>query len=292
VYGSCAKMKLKLEIPVEIGNSDQDESIAYKGAPMRKLSVLFLGLAALSLVPRAHAGVSSCVITGSTLSCTGTLGTPEDVFTKSFIASGSSVTIQTFGFGGGTNAASQSISAGGFDSLVALFSGTGPTASILLDGGGNPVASADNLSLFSPGCPPAGTVTIGPPPPVCGDNALVATVTFGLPYTLLLTDANFVPCAVNPGPPPAGGCTTNLSANPVDPSQYGDLSGGVFKTCNGFDAFGNPICAIDNGKFAVDISGVVTPEPDTLLLFGSGILGICWKGRRRASRGGVSTRKT
>jgi hypothetical protein len=209
------------------------------------------------------------------------LSAPENVFTDTFVASGSSVTVQTFGFGGGTNAAGQAISAGGFDSLVALFSGSGPTATILVDGSGNPFASADNLTLFSPGCPPAGTVLMGVTN-VCGDNTLVASVTPGLTYTLLLTDANFVPCAVNPGPPPANGCTTNLSANPVDPNQYGDLTGGVFQTCN-FDSSGQT-CNTDTGSFAVDISPVATPEPATLVLLGSGLLAAGWRSRRRVSR--------
>jgi hypothetical protein len=258
---------------------------AQKGNSMKRAYALLFGLLPFLLVQPAQADSSSCAATGSTISCTGNLSAPENVFTDSFVATGSSVTIQTFGFGGGTNAAGQVISSGGFDSLVALFSGLGPTASILVSAG-NPVASADNLSLFSPGCPPAGTVTLGTP--VCGDNALVATVIPGMTYTLLLTDANFIPCAVNPGPPPAGGCTTLLSANPVDLSQYGDLTGGVFQTCNGFDANGNPICANDTGNFAVDISHATTPEPTTLLLLGSGLLGIVWQRRRHASR--VSSR--
>jgi hypothetical protein len=266
---------------------------------MKKLALLFFALFAFPFIQTARADPSSCVTTGNTISCTGNLSAPENVFTGTFVALGSSVTVQTFGFGGGTNAAGQVIPAGGFDSLVALFAGTGPTATILVDGSGNAVASADNLfPSFSPGCGPAGagTVTIGTPPAVCGDNALVATVTSGLIYTLLLTDANFVPCAVNPGPPPANGCTTNLSANPVDPSQYGDLTGGVFQTCNGFDALGNPICATDTGNFAVDISPVVTtvvtPEPTTLLLFGSGLLVVSWRSRKRASRTVVMKNKS
>jgi hypothetical protein len=44
-------------------------------------------------------------------------------------------TVQTYGLGGRTNVAGTVISAGGFDSLVALFSGTPTSASILTSGG-------------------------------------------------------------------------------------------------------------------------------------------------------------
>jgi PEP-CTERM motif-containing protein len=256
---------------------------------MRKLSTFVLLFVTFCWVQTARADSSSCTTTGNTISCIGNLSVPENVFTDTFVALGSSVTVQTFGFGGGTNAAGQVISAGGFDSLVALFAGTGPTATILVDGSGNPIASADNLTLFSPGCPSAGTVLMGVTN-VCGDNALVATLTPGLTYTLLLTDANFVPCAVNPGPPPANGCTTNLSANPVDPSQYGDLTGGVFQTCN-FDSSGLT-CITPTGNFAVDISPAATPEPATLVLLGSGLLAASWGARRQASGGGASGSKS
>jgi len=238
---------------------------------MRKLSTFVLLFVTFCWVQTARADSSSCTTTGNTISCTGNLSAPENVFTDTFTALGSSVTVQTFGFGGGTNAAGQAIPAGGFDSLVALFAGTGPTATILVDGSLNPVASADNLTLFSPGCPPAGTVLMGVTN-VCGDNALVATLTPGLTYTLLLTDANFVPFAVNPGPP----TSVNLS------DGFGDLTGGVFQTCN-FDAKGQT-CITPTGNFAVDISPAATPEPATLLLLGSGLFGLGWRVRRRAPR--------
>jgi len=249
---------------------------------MKILSGLILSLTALLWVQSARANtISTCTPLGAVTSCTGTLGTPEDVFTETFTPTAASVTIQTFGFGGGTNAAGQLIPSGGFDSLVALFSGPATSATVLTDGIGNPIASADNLTLFSPGCPPAGTVLLDATP-TCGDNTLVAAVTPGDTYTLLLTDANFVPLAVNPQVPGAFDLTDTTSSNYGGTNgAYNDLSGGVFQTC------GLSTCLTDTGNFAVDItagSAVSTPEPGTLVLLATGLLSLAGFRRRRSQR--------
>src|SRR5579863_1009654 len=141
----------------------------------------------VSAQPASANTMSTCAAVAQGVSCTGTLDTPEDTFLETFTLSGdSTIAVQTFGFGGGTNAAGDAIAAGGFDSLVALFSGPPASASVLTSGG-NPVASADTLTLFSPGCPPAGTVTVGTVSGVCGDNLLTASLLPGI-YTLLLSD--------------------------------------------------------------------------------------------------------
>ena len=63
---------------------------------------------------------------------TGTLSSPEDtVLIPLNLLTGGMVTLQTFGFGGGTNAAGTVVPAGGFDPFVGLFYGTGPTALFL-----------------------------------------------------------------------------------------------------------------------------------------------------------------
>jgi hypothetical protein len=224
-----------------------------KKRPLKNAPWLILCCAAVA----ANANtVSICSTPASSISCTGTLGTPEDVFLETFtLAASSSVTVQTYGFGGGMNAAGTLISPGGFDSLVALFSGPADHATVLTDASSNPIASADTLSLFSAGCPPAGTVMVGSVPGNCGDNQLPASLGPGT-YTLLLSDANFVPVAVNPGLPGAFDLT--------DPSVYTDLTGGAFQTCASLTD-----CNIDTGNFAVDISGSPTapspvPEPASL----------------------------
>ncbi|MBV9158655.1 MAG: DVUA0089 family protein [Acidobacteriaceae bacterium] len=92
---------------------------------------------------------SSALGWSSTISYTGSLANPEDLFqTTVRLSSPGTLTLQTWGFGGGTNAASHPIAPGGFDPLVAVF--TGAAATSLVNG------TADDLTNYSSfaGCPP------------------------------------------------------------------------------------------------------------------------------------------
>jgi hypothetical protein len=175
----------------------------------------------------------------STLSYTGTLGTPQSVFQVTFTLTASdTVTFKTWGFGGGTNAAGQVISAGGFDPLIALFTGSSATA-IYLDSSGSPVADADNLQnapwSYVGNCPAAGTVAIGANHD-CGDDLVQVALPAGT-YTLVLTDANYQPGAIYGG----GGLS----------QPFVDFTGGgaQFQTC---DPSANA-CINPNGHYALDI---------------------------------------
>ena len=179
----------------------------------------------------------------NSLSVTGAPSSPEAVFEQTFtLSTTSNLRIVTWSFGGGTNAAGQVIPPGGFDPLVALFSGPPATASIFLNGG-NPAGDADTLSNFVGNCPPAGTVIIGTGvgTVVCGDDALVLTNVPAGTYTLVVSDANNVPFAVDPGPP----VSTLLS------DGFLDLTAGVFQTCN--TTSDGTTCITPTNKFAVDI---------------------------------------
>jgi hypothetical protein len=205
----------------------------------------------------------------SAASFTGTLATPEDVFETTFTLSSSSVvTFQTWGFGGGTNAGGQMISAGGFDPLIALFSGPVATATMYTDGSGNPLADADNLLnapwSFVGNCPPAGMVAIGSDSD-CGDDFMQVLLAPGT-YTLVLTDANDIPNAVYD--------------NGALSEGFADLTAGVFQTC---DPVSNA-CISPNGNYAVDITSTsgFTPEPGALWLMAAGLAALlCFKQLRK-----------
>ncbi len=198
------------------------------------------------------------------LSFTGTLDSPESAFDATFtLTAADTLTFRTWGFGGGTNAAGQVIAAGGFDPLIALFNGPGPAAAIVTDGSGNPLADADNLLnapwSFVGNCPPAGTVAIGVDND-CGDDYLQVGLSAGT-YTLLLSDANYVPTAVYD--------------NGTFSEGFTDLTGGSFQTC---DPVANA-CITPDGNYAVDIVSTgadltTTPEPGALSLLGIGFAGL------------------
>jgi hypothetical protein len=177
-----------------------------------------------------------------TVSETGAFSTPEDTFLITLnLATGGNVTVQTYGFGGGTNAAGAVIPSGGFDPFVGLFSGTGPTA-LFLNG------DSDVLSNFTPGCPPAGTMTVGSVAGQCGDVNLPFTGLSAGTYTVLLTDGANVPNAVFETPGVLG-------------EGFTDFSGGVFQTCADLND-----CNSDTGKWVLDITApngsiAATPEP-------------------------------
>lgn len=203
-----------------------------------------------------------------TLSYTGTLENPDNATstfdsTDSFMVSltlgtTSDVTLQTYGFGGGVNAAGTTIAPGGTDPFVGLFSGTGNGA-VFLNG------TSLDLSNYTAGCPPAYTVSnFGDT--TCGD----VTLTFDdLPagtYTVLLSDGQYIPCA-------AVGCGTTLGDGAFD------LTGGVF--CNIADVPTGTSCPNTSGAWALDVTGDIVPEPASFTLFGTGLFAIAGLRKRR-----------
>jgi hypothetical protein len=203
---------------------------------------------------------AAALCAGGTISQTGTFLTPEDtVVIPITLMNLGNVTLQTYGFGGGVNAAATAIAPGGFDPFAGLFQGTGATA-LFLDG------TADNLSNYTAepsACPPAGLVTIGSVTGQCGDVRLIFTGLAAGTYTVLLSEASYVPNAVY-------GTTGDLG------DGFSDLTGGAlpFQTC-----YDETDCNTDTANWALDIttsSAASVPEPRSLALVGIGLaLAVC-----------------
>lgn len=197
----------------------------------------------------AAAMAVSCATPGfaDTESYTGNFGSPETAaYTTATLTSTGTITLQTYGFGGGADAAGTTIAPGGFDPFVGLFYGTGMDAPFV-------AGTSDILGNYTPGCPPAGTVTVGTVAGQCGDVTLTVS---GLPagtYTVMLTDAGYLPAAV-------------FETNGTLADGFIDLTGGVFQTC--VDANN---CNTDDGDYALDVTvdsgtALVTPEPQSIEL--------------------------
>ncbi|HTR37087.1 MAG TPA: DVUA0089 family protein [Bryobacteraceae bacterium] len=205
---------------------------------MRWLAPLFV----FALVP--------LVLQGSSESFVGTLTDPIDVFETTFTlaAPTAGITLQTYGFGGGTNAAGTVIASGGTDPFLAIFSGTGAGATMLTDASSNPFGTSLDLTNYSSfqGCPPAGTVDIGGA--VCGDITMALPSLDAGTYTVILSDGQYIPFAV--------------FDNGMLGEGFVDLTGAQF--CN--LSINGLSCPNDSGNYALDITGLPAsaapvPEP-------------------------------
>lgn len=218
-------------------------------------------------------------VPANSISYTGTLSSPNDVVEKTFsLALVATISLQTWGFGGGINAAGTAISAGGTDPFLGIFSGTGSNASILTDGTGNPYGTSLDLSNYGNpgflGCPPAGAPIINGAPQ-CGDIEMTLPLLGAGVYTVVLTDGQYIPNAVYDNGTLGEGFT--------------DLTAGAF--CN-IDINGATCPDPLGGAYAFDItglpgnSGTVTPEPTYGPIFLIIILvGLAFKGGARRDLG-------
>jgi hypothetical protein len=209
--------------------------------------------------------VTGCTF-ADTVSHTGTLSSAEDTWeTNVMLSVAGTLTLQTWGFGGGTNAAGTAIPAGGFDPFAGVFDSSGD----LIQG------TSDVLSNYTSftGCPPAGLVTIGSVPGNCGDVAMSLPLAAGT-YTVLLSDAEYIPNAIFDSP-----SYGNLSEG------FTDFTAGVFQTCADLND-----CNNDSANWALDVttptSVTATPEPGSLAVCGLGLMAIVatWKLKKEKTK--------
>jgi hypothetical protein len=208
------------------------------------------------------------------VSYTGTLTSSTDIFETTFtLASSAAITLQTWGFGGGVNAGGGTILPGGTDPFVAIFSGTGPDATILTDASSNPFGTAIDLGNYASfeGCPPAGAPSIGGSAQ-CGDITMTVPALAAGTYTVVLSDGEYIADAV--------------FDNGMLGEGFTDFTGGNF--CN--IEINGVSCPNTSGAYALDIDGLPAsgvPEPADVAVVVSGLLLLAARfGRRCSLQGG------
>jgi|SRR5215831_14357167 len=162
----------------------------------------------------------------------------------------STVTFRTWSYAGGVNAAGQTIPHGGFDPILAVFDSTGLLIGQNDDGG-------------------CGLVAADPVTGQCYDTYFTATLNPGVYRVSVMEYDNFAN-----GP--------NLSDGFLQQGQ-GNFTGPLF--CGVTGGFYDVTCDQRTNQWAFDALNVgnatTTPEPSSLLLMGSGILGLAGVIRRR-----------
>lgn len=204
------------------------------------------------LLAAAVALLPAGICRADNFSFTGNFSSINEVQEFTFtVGSGSDVVLRTYSYAGGTNAAGQVIAEGGFDPILALFQGTGPSAVKIGqndDGGGSVPAD-----------------------PVTGTHYDTYLEVSGLtPGTYTATIQDYANFAIGPT---LGDGFTN-----------GALTGGTYIDATGtnrdnhwaFDVLG-----VESASNPTGNSPSPVPEPSSLLLLGSGFVGFAGALRRR-----------
>jgi hypothetical protein len=183
----------------------------------------------------------------SSFSFTGTFQQDDNVQLFDFgLAASTAVTLETWSYGGGTDALGQMISSGGFYTVLSLYSGAGN----FID------------SNFASGTPPCAGGNVDPVSGLCGDAFLTDTLSAGT-YVVALTEYPNLPNG------------SKLSDGFVESGQ-GNFTGPQF--CGVTGAFFDPNCNQRTGNFELDIVGPssasAVPEPANLFVTGLSLFGL------------------
>jgi hypothetical protein len=111
-------------------------------------------------------------VQASVISQQGRLNNPDQLFAVEFsLSTPSTVNIQGYGYGGGTNGSGELISSGGFDTVISLFTGSGPSATLI-------AFNDDGI------CPPG---SFDPVTGGCLDSTLTRDLLLAGTYTIVLS---------------------------------------------------------------------------------------------------------